>query len=110
MKRAVAFCQVIEPGKGGKTHKVSSKEIAGMFQAVVEAYQDAEDIEDAARLTCQAEHVDGGMNAGEKEANKRLTIDVPESLHRAIKMQCAARGTKIADEVRELLLQKYGNH
>jgi len=68
MKRAVAFCQVIEPGKGGKTHKVSSKEIAGMFQAVVEAYQDAEDIEDAARLACQAEHVDGGMNAGQKEA------------------------------------------
>lgn len=47
--------------------------------------------------------------AGEKEANKRLTVDVPESLHRAIKMQCAARGTKIADEVRELLTQKYGN-
>jgi len=68
MKRAVAFCQVIEPGKGGKTHKVSSKEIAGMFQAVVEAYQDAEDIEDAARLSCEAEHVDGGMNAGQKEA------------------------------------------
>lgn len=46
--------------------------------------------------------------AGEKEATKRLTIDVPESLHRAIKMQCADRGNKIADEVRELLLQKYG--
>lgn len=44
-----------------------------------------------------------------KESNKRLTIDVPESLHRKIKMQCAARGTKIADEVREMLLQKYGN-
>ncbi|QEU34299.1 DEAD/DEAH box helicase [Stenotrophomonas maltophilia] len=68
MKRAVAFCQVIEPGKGGKTHRVSSKEIADMFQAVVEAYQDAEDIEEGARLTCQAKHVDGGMNAGEKEA------------------------------------------
>lgn len=40
---------------------------------------------------------------------KRLTIDVPESPHRAIKTQCAARGSKIADEVRELLLQKYGN-
>lgn len=39
---------------------------------------------------------------------KRLTIDVPESLHRSIKTQCAMRGTKIADEVRELLLQKYG--
>lgn len=44
------------------------------------------------------------------EAMKRLTIDVSESLHRAIKAQCAMRGTKIADEVRELLLQKYGNH
>ena len=40
---------------------------------------------------------------------KRLTIDIPESLHRAIKSQCALRGAKIADEVRELLLQKYGN-
>lgn len=42
------------------------------------------------------------------ESMKRLTIDVPESLHRQIKMACASRGTKIADEVRELLLQKYG--
>lgn len=45
----------------------------------------------------------------DKEPTKRLTIDIPESLHRAIKSQCAARGAKIADEVRELLLQKYGN-
>lgn len=42
-----------------------------------------------------------------KEEMKRLTIDVPDSLHRAIKTQCAMRGTKIADEVRELLMQKY---
>lgn len=42
-----------------------------------------------------------------KEDMKRLTIDVPESLHRAIKAQCAMRGTKIADEVREMLIQKY---
>jgi len=41
------------------------------------------------------------------EPMKRLTIDVPAELHRAIKMQCASRGTKIADEVRELLIQKY---
>lgn len=39
---------------------------------------------------------------------KRLTIDIPADLHRRIKSQCALRGTKIADEVRELLLQKYG--
>lgn len=43
------------------------------------------------------------------EPMKRLTIDVPASLHRAIKAQCAMRGTKIADEVRELLMQKYGD-
>src|SRR5450830_843147 len=42
MKRAVAFCQVIEISKGAKTHKVSSKQIAGMFQKVVEAYQEEE--------------------------------------------------------------------
>ena len=39
MQRAVAFCQVIEVQKGAKTHKVSSKNIAGMFRAVVEEYQ-----------------------------------------------------------------------
>ncbi|KOP51186.1 hypothetical protein AO286_26455 [Pseudomonas syringae] len=48
------------------------------------------------------------VQASDKEANKRLTIDIPESLHRAIKIQCAERGNRIADEVRELLLQKYG--
>lgn len=34
---------------------------------------------------------------------KRLTIDVTEDLHRRIKTACAARGTKMADEIRELL-------
>lgn len=37
------------------------------------------------------------------EATKRLTIDVPVSLHARIKSQCALRGVKMADEVRELL-------
>ncbi len=44
-----------------------------------------------------------------KEAIKRLTIDIPESLHRKIKGECGSRGISIADEVRQLLLQKYGN-
>jgi len=69
MKRAVAFCQVIEPSKAAKTHKVSSKNIAGMFQAVVESYQaSADDEEQATQLRCEAAHVDGSMNATEKEA------------------------------------------
>lgn len=42
------------------------------------------------------------------EKMKRLTIDIPESLHKTIKSACAMRGTKIADEVRELLHDKYG--
>ncbi|MFI3217225.1 MAG: plasmid partition protein ParG [Methylococcales bacterium] len=48
-------------------------------------------------------------DAQQEEKMKRLTIDISESLHRAVKSQCAMRGTKIADEIRELLLQKYGN-
>jgi predicted helicase len=71
MQRAVAFCQVIEISKGAKTHKVSSKQIAGMFQKVVEAYQEEESGDVGAHrcapLTCEADHVDGSMNASEKE-------------------------------------------
>lgn len=50
-----------------------------------------------------------GNRAVEAESMKRLTIDISESLHRRIKAQCAMNGTKIADEVRELLMIKYGN-
>lgn len=66
MQKAVAFCQVIEATNKGKTHKVSSKQISSMFQNVVEAYQETE--EDHNTLVCEAEHVDGSMNASEKEA------------------------------------------
>ncbi|MBK4362389.1 hypothetical protein GWK90_09500 [Candidatus Hamiltonella defensa] len=38
---------------------------------------------------------------------KRLTIDIPESLHKAVKSACALRGTKIADEVRGLLNHEF---
>ena len=37
------------------------------------------------------------------ETMKRLTIDIPEELHRAIKLKCAGQGLKIADVARELL-------
>lgn len=41
------------------------------------------------------------------EANKRLTIDVSENLHKRIKAQCAMRGTKMADVIRELLEKEF---
>lgn len=69
MQRAVAFCQVIEANYKGKNHKVSSKQIADMFGAVVEEYQKqaAEEGFDHGTLKCEAEHVDGSMNATAKE-------------------------------------------
>ncbi len=100
MKRAVAFCQVIEVSKGAKTHKVSSKQIKNMFQAVVEAYQDSEETEEfeqAARLRCEAEHVDGGMNAGEKEAKLAwLKADTPENTCRILSnVRCLSEGVDV---------------
>jgi predicted DNA binding CopG/RHH family protein len=41
------------------------------------------------------------------EPMKRFTIDVSESLHKRIKMQCAARGQKMADVIRELLDKEF---
>lgn len=97
MKRAVAFCQVIEPAQKSKTHKVSSKNIASMFQAVVEAYQEAESIEPAARLNCEADHVDGSMNASEKEAKLAwLKADTPESTCRILSnVRCLSEGVDV---------------
>ncbi|WP_244997121.1 DEAD/DEAH box helicase [Pseudomonas viridiflava] len=79
MKRAVAFCQVISPNYKGTKHKVSSINIASMFQSVVEAYQDSEEIDEASRIICEAEHVDGGMNASQKEAKLNWLKEEPPS-------------------------------
>ncbi|WP_202799672.1 DEAD/DEAH box helicase family protein [Rhodanobacter sp. 115] len=97
MQRAVAFCQVIDPAKSAKVHKVSSKNIAGMFQSVVEEYQRQEAVEPAARLTCEAEHVDGGMNASAKEAKLDwLKADVPAQTCRVLSnVRCLSEGVDV---------------
>jgi predicted helicase len=97
MKRAVAFCQVIEVSKGAKTHKVSSKNIAGMFQAVVEAYQATEEDEAASTLACEAEHVDGSMNASEKEQRLAwLKAEPPEDTCRILSnVRCLSEGVDV---------------
>lgn len=38
---------------------------------------------------------------------KRFTIDVPADLHARVKVACARRGAKMADEVRRLLEQEF---
>ena len=103
MKRAVAFCQVIEINKGAKTHKVSSKNIAGMFQKVVDEYRAAlikenPEHEDAvSRLICEAEHVDGGMNAAQKEAKLDwLKEELPENTCRVLSnVRCLSEGVDV---------------
>jgi predicted DNA binding CopG/RHH family protein len=44
-----------------------------------------------------------------KEKIKRLTLDIPETLHRAIKGKAAMEGKAMVDMLRELLEEKYGN-
>lgn len=97
MKRAVAFCQVIEPEYKGSKHKVSSKNIAGIFQVVVEAYQESEEIEPASRLICEAEHVDGSMSAGQKEEKLAwLKEDIPEHTCRILSnVRCLSEGVDV---------------
>jgi ParG len=41
------------------------------------------------------------------EAMKRFTIDVTEDLHKRIKAQCALRGIKMADVIREMLEREF---
>jgi hypothetical protein len=44
---------------------------------------------------------------GDAEPLKRLTIDIPKSLHARIKSQCALRGTKMVEEIRLLLEEAF---
>ena len=97
MQRAVAFCQVIEIAKASKTHKVSSKQIKAMFQAVVDAYRQSETEEPAAQLACEAEHVDGSMNASEKEAKLAwLKAEPPPDTCRILSnVRCLSEGVDV---------------
>ena len=103
MRRAVAFCQVIEVNKGAKTHKVSSKNIANMFQAVVDEYRaellkENPDNQDAiSQLVCEAAHVDGGMNAAQKEAKLDwLKAEIPPNTCRVLSnVRCLSEGVDV---------------
>jgi hypothetical protein len=41
------------------------------------------------------------------EVMKRFTIDVTEDLHKRIKAQCAMRGDKMADAIRDILEREF---
>ena len=50
---------------------------------------------------------EGGDKASTTGKSKRLTTDVDEALHRKIKVACAAKGLKMADEIRAILEKKF---
>lgn len=98
MRRAVAFCQVIEPVSSkskNSTHKVSSKNIAAMFKDVVDAYQEQE--EEHHTLKCEADHVDGSMNASQKEAKLNwLKAESPDDTCRILSnVRCLSEGVDV---------------
>jgi predicted helicase len=97
MKRAVAFCQVIEIARNARKHKVSSKNIAAMFEEVVQEYQKTEQDELASTLICKAEHVDGSMNASAKEEKLDwLRAEVPENTCRILSnVRCLSEGVDV---------------
>jgi hypothetical protein len=41
------------------------------------------------------------------EKTKRLTVDIPRSLHQRVKSQCALQGLQMADVVRALLEKRF---
>lgn len=43
------------------------------------------------------------------EKIKRLTLDIPESLHKAIKLKATTEGVTMVDLLRELLEEHYGS-
>jgi hypothetical protein len=49
----------------------------------------------------------GNPTAKSQERKKRLTIDVPLSLHGRIKSQCALRGLKMKEEIVGLLEEHF---
>ncbi len=99
MRRALAFCQVIEASSTNRSHKVSSKNIASMFSRVVEAYKEQEFAEDKVSVTlqCEAEHVDGGMNASQKEEKLAwLKAETPDNTCRILSnVRCLSEGVDV---------------
>ena len=56
-----------------------------------------------ARAAAEPTADDWVNNRATGEKMKRLIFDIPESLHRRIKIACAQKGVMMADDLRELL-------
>lgn len=45
----------------------------------------------------------------EKRREKRLTLDIPELLHRRLKSHTVSQGVAMVDELRSLIQERYGD-
>lgn len=56
------------------------------------------------------EPVEDTKPIAQAEQTTRFTIDIPVSLHRLIKSECALRGVKMNEEIRKLLEKHFLKH
>lgn len=89
------------------TSKLATGADAWIANRGAEPASDREGANVTALKTVETSLVEAAPLSAPKEKMSRFTIDVPESLHRRVKMQCAGRGTKMADMMRELLEREF---
>jgi len=94
MKRAVAFCQTINPTAANP--KFSSKQIAHYFPQLSQAYRDAQPDADAI-VQAEARHIDGSMDAATRaELINWLKEDTPEGRCRILcNVRCLSEGVDV---------------
>lgn len=97
--------------KGGKT--VAFKPAPSKLPAAAENWvtdrgtTSEQDREGGTVTPLKAVEAQAPAAAPPKEKMSRLTIDLPETLHRRVKMQCAGRGIKMVDVVRDFLEREF---
>ena len=64
---------------------------------------------EAQPIESQEESILNATNESEKTKMKRLTLDISEDLHKAIKMKSVSLGIPMVDMLRTLLDRNYGN-
>ncbi|MBF1461720.1 MAG: DEAD/DEAH box helicase [Prevotella pallens] len=97
MKRAVAFCQTIDPTKSNPN--ASSTQIAGYFHSVCEQYRDSlteDERQDVVNI--YAQHVDGSMDANtrnEKLSWLKAETDDPNECRVLCNVRCLSEGVDV---------------
>lgn len=65
-------------------------------------------VTESAEFASATETISQSEKKADKQAMKRLTLDIPESLHRRIKGTAVMEGVTMVNMLRELLEETYG--